>query len=207
MTAPWLRAAVLLVAAYFLGSLPWSLWVARWRGVNLRASGSGNLGATNVYRALGPAWGIAVLLLDLGKGALAVALARRFGVGLPPYLPVLALLAVVLGHIFTVFASFRGGKGVAAGLGGLLALAPGAGGLAVLVWVALFALTRIVSMASLAAFVALPLATFFTQRSRPDYPYLLGLTVALGALVWVRHRDNLRRILSGQEHRIKLGGR
>ena len=199
-----MRAVLILISAYFLGSLPWSLWISRMRGVDLRATGSGNLGATNVYRALGPAWGLATLALDLGKGAAAVAVARYFGAGLPAWLPVAALLIVVLGHVFTLFAHFKGGKGVAAGLGGFLALAPLAGGIAALVWVILFAVTRTVSVASLAAFVALPVITFLTQRSRPDFPYLLGLTVSLMALVWIRHRDNLDRLRSGKERPLEI---
>ena len=198
------REILLLAAAYFLGSLPFSLWISRARGVDLRATGSGNLGATNVYRALGPRWGLLVLGLDLGKGALAVALARWFGAGLPAWLPVASLLVVVAGHVFTVFAGFRGGKGVAAGLGGFLALVPLAGGIAVAAWVILFAATRIVSLASLAAFLALPVATALTQKGRPDYIFLLALTVAVGALVWIRHLENLKRLLTGREHRLKL---
>jgi glycerol-3-phosphate acyltransferase PlsY len=201
-----MRTALLLAAAYFLGSLPWSLWAARARRVDLRAVGSGNLGATNVYRALGPAWGIAVLILDMAKGAAAVWLARRYGVtgGLadPAWLPAAALVTAVLGHVFTVFARFRGGKGVATGLGGFLALVPLAGFVAVGVWVGLFAVTRVVSLSSLAAFVALPVATWLTQAGRPDYAYVLALTALVAVLVWWRHRENIRRILAGQEHRL-----
>lgn len=199
-----MRAALILVAAYFLGSLPWSLWISNARGIDLRRTGSGNLGATNVYRALGPTWGLTVLALDLGKGAAAVAMARRLGADLPAWLPVAALLTVVLGHVFTVFAQFKGGKGVAAGLGGLLALAPLAGGIAAGVWVLFFALTRTVSVASLAAFLVLPVVTVFAQRARPDYPYLVALTVGLMFLVWFRHRDNLRRLMTGEEHRLEI---
>ncbi len=202
--APALRIGLLLAAAYLLGSLPWSLWTARARGVDLRATGSGNLGATNVYRALGPRWGLVVLALDMAKGAAAVALTRRFAAGLPPFVPVLALLVAVLGHVFTVFAGFRGGKGVAAGLGGFLALAPAAGALALAVWALLFALSRTVSLASLVAFLALPFATWLTSRARADFPYLLGLTVLMGVLVWVRHRANLQRLLTGQERPLRL---
>jgi acyl phosphate:glycerol-3-phosphate acyltransferase len=201
-----MRTALLLAAAYILGSLPWSLWASRVRGVDLRAVGSGNLGATNVYRALGPAWGIGVLALDMLKGALAVWLARHFGstggVAGPAWLPAAALVTAVLGHVFTVFAGFRGGKGVATGLGGFLALIPLAGFVAVGVWLALFGVTRMVSVASLAAFVALPVTTWLTQGGRADYVYLMILTGLVALLVWWRHRDNIRRILAGQEHRL-----
>jgi acyl phosphate:glycerol-3-phosphate acyltransferase len=201
-----MRTALLLAAAYVLGSLPWSLWASRLRGVDLRAVGSGNLGATNVYRALGPAWGIGVLALDMLKGALAVWLARHFGgadgAAGPAWLPAAALVTAVLGHVFTVFAGFRGGKGVATGLGGFLALIPLAGFVAVGVWLALFGLTRMVSLASLAAFIALPVTTWLTQGARADYAYLMVLTALVALLVWWRHRDNIRRILAGQEHRL-----
>ncbi|MBI5836676.1 MAG: glycerol-3-phosphate 1-O-acyltransferase PlsY [Candidatus Eisenbacteria bacterium] len=197
-----MRAALLLLAAYLLGSLPWSLWASRLRGVDLRTVGSGNLGATNVYRALGPAWGIGVLALDMLKGAAAVALARSFSSQEPVWLPSAALVTAVLGHVFTVFAGFRGGKGVATGLGGFLALAPIPGFTAVGVWLALFAVSRIVSLASLAAFVALPVAEILTGSGRPDFAYVVGLTVLVAMLVWWRHRDNIRRILGGQEPRL-----
>lgn len=199
-----MRAALILVAAYFLGSLPWSLWISNARGIDLRAAGSGNLGATNVYRALGPAWGLTVLALDLSKGAAAVGIARKFGVGLPAWLPVAALMTVVLGHVFTVFARFKGGKGVAAGLGGFLALAPLAGAAAAAVWVLLFAITRTVSVASLGAFLVLPVVTTLTQRARHDYPYLVALTVGMMLLVWIRHRDNLRRLFAGEERPLEI---
>ncbi len=197
-----MRTALLLAAAYFLGSLPWSLWAARLKRVDLRAVGSGNLGATNVYRALGPAWGVAVLALDMLKGAAAVALARVLGAGEPVWLPSAALVVAVLGHVFTVFAAFRGGKGVAAGLGGFLVLAPLPGLVALAVWAASFAVWRLVSLSSLAAFVALPVAAVLTQGGRADFAYVVALTAAVAVLVWWRHRDNIRRILAGQEHRL-----
>ena len=150
-----------LVIGFSLGSLPWSLWVGKAYGIDLRQQGSGNLGATNVYRVLGWKWGVGVLLLDIAKGTAAVVFARAL-VSAPVAgelataspgiaagaLPAAAGLLAVAGHMFTPFAGFRGGKGVATGLGIFIGLAPLTALCAFLVWAAALAFTGWVSVAS-----------------------------------------------------------
>jgi glycerol-3-phosphate acyltransferase PlsY len=201
--SPVTQGALVLVAAFFLGSIPTGLWVAKSRGMDLRHVGSGNLGATNVYRALGPRAGIFVLVVDMLKGALAVLLARRFTPG--GAWPVAAAGLAVLGHIVSPLAGFRGGKGVATGGGAMLGLAPGAGGIALLVFAVTVALTRFVSLGSILAALALPAAVWLTAR---DVPGLTWVAVALAALVVARHRANLARLFRGTEPRFApRGGR
>ena len=197
--------------AYASGSLPWGLWVGRLaRGVDIRTVGSGNLGATNVYRTLGPGLGILTLLLDVAKGALPVWLVPPAGFaasfpGGPEWCRLAVGLAAVAGHVWTFLAGFRGGKGVATTVGVLLALAPAACGVFALVFVAAVAVTRIVSLGSIlgavAFAVALALPPFGGLRSPTS---LLGILLAL--LVVLRHRDNLRRLLHGEERRFSFRG-
>jgi len=195
------NAALILGLAYLLGSLPWSLWVGKIRGVDLRRHGSGNLGATNVYRVLGWKLGLLVLLLDVGKGTAAVVLARATVAG--GALPTLAGLAAVAGHMFTPFAGFRGGKGVATGLGVFLGLAPAAAGAAFLTWAACLALGGWVSVASGVAALLLPGFVLLTRNDLGDrFPWVLALGILLALLVLYRHRANWTRLKGGREQRI-----
>jgi len=198
------------LAAYLLGSIPTGFLVARTRGVDLRAVGSGNIGATNALRALGKTAGVVVLVADGLKGfvactglcALVVGLLGRVGVPtaeLPTY-RLLAGLAAVLGHNYTCWLRFKGGKGVATSAGVFAALAPLALLIALAAWLVAFACTRYVSVGSLAAAVALPTAVWLTQNDL----VLAWLTTGLGVLVIVRHHTNIRRLLAGTEHRIEL---
>ena len=205
-------ALVLLAAllGYGSGALPWGLWLGRWfRGVDVREQGSRNLGATNVYRVLGPGLGIATLLLDVLKGALpvwlvpALAPMDRFPGGVE-WCAVTVGLAAVAGHVWTCFAGFKGGKGVATTAGVLLALAPVAFGVFIAVFVVTLALTRYVSLGSVlgsvAFVVALGLGTG-THRA------VFGLGALLAGLVIVRHVGNLKRLARGEEARFSLKGR
>lgn len=207
-----LASLVLTVGiAYACGSLPWGLWIGRLaRGVDVRAVGSGNLGATNVYRTLGPGLGILTLVLDIAKGALPVwvlpqlALAAAFPGG-PEWCRLAAGLAAVAGHMWTFLAGFKGGKGVATTVGVLLALAPAAFGVFVAVFVVTVALTRYVSLGSVLGAVAFAATLGFAAPGAARRPtFLLG--VALAALVIVRHRDNLRRLRRGEERRFSWKG-
>ncbi len=193
-----------LVAAFFLGSLPWGLWAGRLRGVDVRRHGSGNLGATNVYRVLGWKWGVGVLLLDVAKGTAAVALARAAApAGAAGAGPAAAGLAAVAGHMLTPFAGFKGGKGVATGLGVILGLAPGAGAMSFAVWVAVMAMTGWVSVASGIASLFLPAFVVVTRADLgPRYPWVLALSALICALVLVRHRSNWKRVSEGREQAI-----
>src|SRR5262249_52987819 len=145
MTAwlPW----VLIAAAYVMGSIPFGVVVARARGIDLRKVGSGNIGATNVARALGRWWAVAVLLADAAKGFVPVFIGRRLG--LPARMVALAALAAIIGHMFTIFLRGRGGKGVATSLGVGLAISPLAALLGFGLYLTTFALTRLSSVGSL----------------------------------------------------------
>lgn len=199
---------VIAVAAYLLGSVPTGFLVARMRGVDLRTVGSGNIGATNAFRALGKTAGIVVLVVDALKGFVACTgwctvglwLLGRAGVplGEPSGYRLLSGLAAVLGHNYTCWLRFKGGKGVATSAGVFAALAPLALLIALATWLVAFALTRYVSVGSLAAAVVLPGAVWLTQNDR----LLAVVTTALGALAIARHHTNIRRLLRGTEHRI-----
>jgi glycerol-3-phosphate acyltransferase PlsY len=194
-----MSVALALALAFGLGSLPTGLWWARARGVDLRQIGSGNLGATNVYRALGPRAGLAVLAIDMLKGGAAVLLVRALA-GRSGIWPVVGGAAAVLGHILSPFAGFRGGKGVATGGGAMLVLAPAAALIAVLVFAATVALTRYVSLGSILAAAALPLAV---RATAPQVPGLGWISVAIAFLVIGRHWGNIGRLLQGTEHRFR----
>jgi glycerol-3-phosphate acyltransferase PlsY len=185
-----------IVLAYLAGSVPTGFLVARARGVDIRAAGSGNIGATNVARTLGRPLGALVLFLDALKGFAPTLGAAALG--LSDGAVAASGLATVLGHVFPVWLRFRGGKGVATGLGVFLALAPVAAAAAVVTYAGLLAATRVSSLGSLAAATVLLGAMVATQRP--------GATLALGVAVWLlivwRHRDNIARLRRGQEGRL-----
>ena len=184
-----------VLCAYVVGSVPTGVLIARARGVDLRQVGSGNIGATNVSRALGRPLGAVVLCMDLGKG-LAAALAART---LLPDVRWVALagLATVLGHVFPIWLRFRGGKGVATGVGVMFALAPWAGVAGIVAYALVYGVTRISSVGSLAGALAVAVATTFVTRD----PILWGLAALLCAIVVVRHRENIGRLLRGEERK------
>jgi glycerol-3-phosphate acyltransferase PlsY len=194
----------LVAVAYLLGSVPTSVWLGRLlHGVDLRTLGSGNAGGTNALRVLGWRVGLPVMAVDVGKGALATALPTLAGVGDPAWLPLACAVAAVVGHVFPVFARFRGGKGVATGAGALLVLAPLAALGCAAIWGATVAVTRLVSLASVLAALALPVAVGLLGGSAPRG--LLALSVGLALFVVWTHRSNLRRLLRGEEKPITVG--
>ena len=197
--------------AYLIGAIPVGLLVARAAGgVDIRRQGSGNIGATNVLRTLGPLLGIVTLLGDVAKGYAAVTVAGWLGAG-SAWAAVGALLAVVgncwqgagavlavAGNCWSPFLRFRGGKGVATGLGAFLALAPWAIVPSAAVWVALLASFRYVSLASMLACLGLPLGVALL-----GYPWQSASAAgAAAAIILVRHRENLRRLMQGTESRL-----
>jgi acyl phosphate:glycerol-3-phosphate acyltransferase len=187
-----------VLIAFLLGSLPFGHWLALARGVDLREQGSGNTGATNVGRVLGKKWGIFVFVLDLGKGWIAVALAKSVG-NLPETWSVTVGVIAVLGHVFSPWLGFRGGKGVATSAGILIGLAPWVALGVALVWFLTFQMSRTVSVASLCAATAFPLFVFWLMPEQKVFQWIsIGMTV----LVWFRHRDNLKRLFQGKENRF-----
>lgn len=203
-----LDQALLLVAAYLLGSIPFSYLVVRIRtGQDIRTLGSGNAGATNVTRIAGKAAGLLAALLDIGKGIAAVLISR--GLGAPPALVGGAAFAAVLGHCHPVFLRFRGGKGGATGGGVLAVLAPPAALLSVLVLVLVIAWKRYVSLGTVTAAVAAPLLVLAFQRlgRLPAGVWLPLTTAAIAALIVARHHANLRRLVAGAEPRLGSSGR
>lgn len=196
-----------LISAYLLGSIPTGYIFAKvLKGIDIRKHGSGNVGATNVFRIVGKAPGAIVLLLDGLKGFAAVALAAGFfyrpSVPLNiEYFCILAALAAVAGHIWTIFLGFKGGKGVATSTGALVALMHQVAAACLVVWVLVFALTRIVSVASIAASVALPIFTWvFNQPIE-----LKALSIILCVISIYKHKSNIKRLLKGEENRLLLG--
>ena len=214
-------------AAFASGSIPFGPIVARMKGVDLRTVGSGNIGATNVSRALGWKWGVLVYLLDAVKGAGPVLAAGSLAgvLGTPAdevaradmWWWLMLPIAAVLGHMFSPFVGFRGGKGVATGSGAMLAVYPVLTGpllVAIGLWAVLLAATRYMSVASIAAAGAIPatvaaLALLRTGDGTPDgelpiahaVPALV-VTGAVAVLVIAKHRSNIERLLAGTEHRL-----
>jgi acyl phosphate:glycerol-3-phosphate acyltransferase len=194
-------AAFAALIGYGLGSIPFGLLLTHAAGLgDIRQVGSGNIGATNVLRTGKRGLAAATLLLDAAKGGAAVLLA---GALLGRDAAALAAIAAVLGHCFPVWLSFKGGKGVATGLGAIAALDWRIGVLACLVWLAVAAISRISSAGALAAFLATPVAAALLPGS-PSWVAPL----AIAAIVWVRHRGNIERLLAGTEPRIgrRAGG-
>lgn len=188
--------------AYLSGSIPFGWLVARARGVDIREVGSGNIGATNVGRVLGKPYAVLVFSLDLAKGLLPVwaaqaAFEKNPVPGAPWHLLGIALLAV-LGHNHPVWLKFKGGKGVATSAGALAALLPVPLLIAAAVWVLFFYSLRYVSVASLAAMVSLPIATWFLK---PE-PAYLALTGVLVVFSFIRHRSNIAALIAGTERRF-----
>lgn len=187
--------ALVTVTAYLLGSVPFGLVIAKIMGLgDLRQIGSGNIGATNVLRTGSKPAALATLLLDSGKGAIAV-LAARALVGEDA--AQLAGFSAFLGHCFSVFLGFKGGKGVATYLGTLLALSFPAGAAACLTWLVVAGLFRISSLAALAAAGLMPLWLWLLGT-----PWMILLAVGLGVLIFIRHGANISRLLAGTEAKI-----
>ena len=188
---------LLLIAAYLLGSIPTGLLLAKAAGVDIRATGSGNIGATNVYRTLGRSVGVLTLVGDCLKGLLPVLLARYLQL---PDLWVAAIgLAAFMGHVYTIFLGFKGGKGVATALGVFLGISPMSVGGAVLLFVAIVWWSRFVSLGSISAAAVMPLLVAMLDR-RP--PMVLMTVIVAGLVVW-KHRENIKRLRDGAESKFK----
>ncbi|MBI1853003.1 MAG: glycerol-3-phosphate 1-O-acyltransferase PlsY [Planctomycetes bacterium] len=198
------------VLAYLIGSVSFALLAGKLQGVDVRSHGSGNLGATNAGRVLGRSTGIAIFVLDSLKGFAPafwfphVAAARGGTMLSPTSLGLLFGGCAIVGHVFPFYLGFKGGKGVATGAGVFLALAPVATAAALVVWAISILIWRMMSLASILAAIALPVAAaFFVPRA--DATAVCSAAVAIAVLVVVRHRSNIRRIVAGTEKRIGEG--
>lgn len=187
-----------IVIGYLLGSIPFGLLLPRLFGYgDIRRIGSGNIGATNVLRTGNKILAFLTLVLDALKGALAVGAGALMGAGLAGFPPYAAGIAAFAGHIFPVWLGFRGGKGVAVSLGVFLTAAPFAGLLGLLTWAAVAVTSRISSLAALVTAILMPAYAFFLHGQRPA---LMALVMAV--LVFWTHRENIKRLLRGEESRI-----
>lgn len=192
---PYLLAA--LAGGYLLGSISFGLLLTRLAGLgDIREIGSGNIGATNVLRTGNKPIAALTLLLDGGKGALAVLIARQWGADVT----VVAAIGVFVGHLFPVWLKFSGGKGLATFLGIALALAWPVGLLCCATWLAAVAVSRISSVGALATTALAPLYFWYF-----DLWQLMELSILLGVMVWLKHHENLRRLVRGEEPRIGSG--
>lgn len=203
---------LILLVAYLCGSIPFGLLIVRAvAGVDLRTLGSGNIGATNAGRVLGKTWGTIILLLDALKGALPACaapwLAELFDASLTAdSAKVLAAVAAVLGHMFPIWLGFRGGKGVATALGTICVLAPWSMLAAAAIFAATFAATRIVSLSSILAaigFAICQLWLLMPEPFKPETRSLAAFSLAIPALIIIRHRSNIARLLRGAEPRFQ----
>jgi glycerol-3-phosphate acyltransferase PlsY len=196
---PSLLIALAFAGGYMLGAIPFGLVLTRLAGLgDIRAIGSGNIGATNVLRTGNKPLALAVLLLDSGKGAAAVLLAAQFGENAA----LAAGLGAVLGHLFPVWLGFKGGKGVATALGTLLALAWPVGLAACAIWLAMALIFRISSLAALTAVAIAPILAYFLRG-----PIATGVLALIALLVWFRHAANIRRLRDGTEPRISFSAK
>jgi glycerol-3-phosphate acyltransferase PlsY len=193
-----------VIVAYLVAAIPVGVMLGRMRGVDIRAVGSGNIGATNAARALGARLGMVVLMLDVAKAALPVVLARQpFALGPHDELGIAAVaMAAVLGHIFPVYLGFRGGKGVACALGVFVAIDPGVAFGALVMYVQTLVLTRTSAIGSLTAVTAMTVTLFLGDYPRP-YQWL---SLGIAAVIWVRHTSNVRGLVAEAKARKRGAG-
>lgn len=194
--------AIYLLVSFILGGIPTGYLAGRLiKKIDIREHGSGNMGATNVFRTLGKGPGLAVLAIDIFKGFAAVSLLSilfhvdhqgwKMGAG----------LAAVLGHNYTPFLRFKGGKGVATSAGIMLGLAPAATGGILVLFILVLLLSRMISVSSLSAATALPMLTWYFNETGMNHS-VFYLTLILAVFIWVRHKDNIKRIVAGTENKF-----
>lgn len=205
MLENFLNHSWLLLVAYFLGSIPFGLLLAKLFGkADVRTAGSGNIGAANVARVAGPLAGILTLVLDTAKGAAAVLLAARFTHESAAWM-MLAALAALVGHCFSVWLKFKGGKGVATALGVFLALCTPAALAALLLFALVAASWRYISLGSISAAAAMPLLMYFLWAPHHAPPLIITLgSLAATLLVVYQHRANIQRLVRGEEPRFSV---
>lgn len=195
------------VVSYALGAIPFGLLIAKSRGVDIRKVGSGNIGATNVFRTVGKGWGLLAFFCDALKGFIPAGIFPLLIEKLWAYdgselLPLLCACLAIGGHNWPVYLRFKGGKGVATSVGALMGLAPASAGIGLLTWALVFAATRYVSVASIAAAGTVAASVwFFYAQAGLFVPSIL--TILCGLVIW-RHKSNIRRLLQGAENRFEF---
>lgn len=213
---------LIVLLSYLIGSIPNSIIVSKLvKGIDIRDYGSGNAGGTNVYRILGWKYGLLVILLDALKGALAVIFVARLHYGNMPFenatpfddftlIQIIAGLAAVVGHIWTIFAGFRGGKGIATALGMLLTIITVDMLVAIAVFILVVLLTKYISLGSILGAVSVPIILMVRENifhvDIPGYHIVLPFSIGISLLIMYTHRSNLSRIFKGKENRINLFG-
>jgi len=191
-----MTVTILIVLSFILGSIPFGVIIAKAKGVDLKKTGSGNIGATNVLRALGKSAAALTLLGDILKGTAAVAIAGYLSVG--PFYEGLAGLSAILGHNFSLFLGFRGGKGVATSMGVLVLYSPQVAILTIIIWLAAALITKYSSLGAIISFGLLPLNVFLFDPVRIKALIAAMITI----LILVRHIGNIERLLKGAERKI-----
>ncbi|HTY35508.1 MAG TPA: glycerol-3-phosphate 1-O-acyltransferase PlsY [Bacteroidota bacterium] len=214
-----INLAIVILLSYMLGSIPTSIILSKWKhGFDIRTMGSGNAGGTNVFRVLGWKSGVLVMLVDMGKGAVATALISRlfWDPTLPFYnrtpfddFTIIQMIcggAAIVGHIWTMFAGFKGGKGIATGAGMLLGVAPTEFAISIGVFLLVFYVYKYVSLGSIAAAVAFPLSLFVRHNIFGDeihsYRTLIVFSLSVAILLVYSHRQNIKRLIDGTEKKI-----
>ena len=193
--------ALLLIAAFLAGSIPFGVIIAKLtKGIDPRSAGSGNIGATNVARVAGAKAGLLTLILDISKGAVPVLAARWLFPDSPTFL-IWCGLAAIVGHCLSPFLGFNGGKGVATGAGAFLAINYKAFLLALLVFAVVFAARRIVSLASITSAASMPLWMYLVEKDLTT----AATTALISCFIIYRHKDNIKRLLKGEEKPLKIG--
>lgn len=199
------------IAAYLLGSIPFGYLAGLSRGVDIRTVGSGNIGATNVFRTFGKKLGIATFVLDVFKGIAATCVISQgvwLALGIPGGSPLASEMVcavfVLIGHSFPLFLNFKGGKGVATGLGIAMGVAPHSALLALVVWLSVFIPTRYVSVGSIVAALTAGIGVWFLDNSREPRHLVPAVISILAALIILKHKANIVRLLNGNENRFSF---
>lgn len=188
---------IALLLSFFVGAIPFGVFIGKMRGVDVRSAGSGNIGATNVWRLLGPKAGTAAFVLDVLKGVAGVFIGYKLLNGSEGSMAACGI-AAVLGHTFSPFLGFKGGKGIATSLGALLAMMPIVGVLSVAIWAVVLAKTRTVSIASVTACIALPFFAFAFH----GFKLFFFVALLMGIIAFLKHIPNLKRIAAGTEPKV-----
>jgi glycerol-3-phosphate acyltransferase PlsY len=195
-----MKYLIVAIASFLIGGIPFGYIIAKLRGIDIRQIGSGNIGAVNVFRSTGPAFGGLTLVLDGLKGFVPTILALNT---LDLRAGVLAAIFAFLGHVFTPYLRFKGGKGVATGLGGFLALTPLGVAVGVLCWVLVVVSTGYASLGSMIGTLVIVLFLLFTRAD----PWILLASLLIFLFIVIRHRGNIGRLRAGTERRIRFGRR